>query len=107
MSLKSIVHKLTSAASANEERAFKILGARPGPGFDLLIKPEEPLCGKWYVTGKTVAGAAFVQKFWRWQPLSSQKLAEMKRQAFAWNLTFETSYPYISNERSGTIEEPL
>lgn len=105
MSLKSIVSKLTSLADDNEERAFKILGARPGPGIDLLIKPQEPLCGKWFVAGQTAAGTAFVEKFWRWQPLSSQKLAEMKKQAFAWGLSFRTDYPYISDSPSVTLED--
>ena len=105
MSLKSIVSKLTTIAESNADRAFAILGAQPGPGIDLLIKPEEPLCGKWFVAGKTAAGAAFVEKFWRWQPLSSQKLAEMKKQAFAWGLTFETNYPYISDSPSVILED--
>lgn len=104
MSLKSVVARLTSLATDNADRAYKILGSRPGPGIDLLIKPQEPLCGKWFVTGKTTAGSAFVQRFWRWQPLSNQKLAEMKKQATNWELSFETDYPYISNSRSGTIE---
>jgi len=107
MSLKSIVSKLTSLAEGNADRAYKILGSRPGPGIDLLIKPEEPLCGKWYVTGQTPAGTAFVEKFWRWQPLSSQKLAEMKKQANNWELTFETSYPYISNSKFRDMIDPL
>lgn len=105
MSLKSIVQKLSGMAEANEERAFRILGARPGPGTDLLIRPEEPLNGLWEVSGKTPAGTAFINKFWRWQPLSNQKLAEMKRQAIGWGLTYTTIYPYISNMME--IEEPL
>lgn len=107
MSLKSIVSKLTGLAEVNEARAFEILGARPGPGIDLVIKPEEPLCGLWWVDGRTAAGSAFIDKFWRWQPLSSQKLSEMKKQAFGWGLSFRTDYPYVSNGKYGTIEEPL
>lgn len=107
MSLKSIVQKLTGLAEANEERAYRILGARPGPGIDLLIKPEEPLCGLWHIFGQTPAGTAFVNKFWRWQPISSQKLSTMKKQALDWGLTYKTNYPYISNSRMGEIEEPL
>src|SRR5262245_2174915 len=106
MSLKSIVKGLVSLAESNADRAYKILGARPGPGIDLLIKPEEPLCGKWFVTGQTPAGEAFIRKFWRWQPLSSQKLAEMKKQALNWSLTYETNYPIVSNS-SGVMENPL
>lgn len=105
MSLKSIVQKLTGQAGANEDRAYRILGARPGPGIDILIKPKEPLCGEWFVTGKTAAGTAFVEKFWRWQPMSNKSLAEMKRQALNWGLTFRTDYPIVSNMY--TIEEPL
>jgi len=105
MSLKAIISKLTSLAEDNEERAYRILGARPGPGVDLLIKPEEPLCGKWFVTGRTQAGTAFIDKFWRWQPLSNQKLAEMKKQALNWNLTFRTDYPIVSG--GVTLIDPL
>jgi hypothetical protein len=96
MSLKSIVSSLQKIANSNADRAYAILGARPGPGLDLLINPEEPLCGKWYVTGKTPAGQAFISKFWQWQPLSNQKLAEMKKQAIDWDLTFRTNYPVLS-----------
>jgi hypothetical protein len=105
MSLKAIISKLTSVAESNEERAYKILGARPGPGIDLLIKPMEPMQGKWFVTGRTAAGGAFINKFWRWQPLSNQKLAEMKKQAHAWNLTFRTDYPIVSG--GVTLIDPL
>ena len=105
MSLKSIVKGLTRIAESNEDRAYRILGARPGPGIDMLIKPKEPLCGLWWVTGKTPAGEAFVNKFWRWQPLSNQKLAEMKKQALAWNLTFRTDYPIVSG--GVTLIDPL
>ena len=96
MSLKSIVSGLARVAQSNADRAYSILGSRPGPGLDLLIHPEEPLCGKWYVVGKTPAGQAFVAKFWQWQPLSNQKLAEMKKQAMDWDLSFRTNYPVLS-----------
>ena len=96
MSLKSIVSGLARMAQSNADRAYAILGARPGPGLDLLIRPEEPLCGKWYVDGKTPAGQAFVSKFWQWQPLTNQKLAEMKKQAADWALTHRTIYPVMS-----------
>jgi hypothetical protein len=96
MSLKSIVTQLSKLANENADRAYAILGARPGPGLDLLISPEEPLCGRWYVTGKTLAGEAFIAKFWSWQPLTNQKLAEMKKQALDWGLTYRTLVPVIS-----------
>ena len=104
MNLKSIVKGLARIARSNEDRAYAILGSRPGPGLDLLIKPEEPLCGKWYVDGKTPAGIAFVTKFWSWQPLSNQKLAEMKKQAIDWGLTFRTQFPILSIAES-TVRE--
>lgn len=96
MNLKAIVSRLANFAKNNEERAFDILGARPGPGVDLLIRPEEPLCGKWYVIGKTQCGVAFINKFWAFQPLSNQRLAEMRKQAHAWGLVWYTEYSPIS-----------
>jgi hypothetical protein len=98
MSLKSTVRKLANFAKHNEERAFALLGARPGPGTDLLIIPHEPLCGKWSVQGLTKCGALFVAKFWWEQPLSNQKIAEMRKQANEWGLTYRTQYTVATLE---------
>jgi hypothetical protein len=96
MSLKSLVKTLAAYAKNNEERAFSILGSRPGPGIDLLIKPVEPLCGKWNIEGLTPCGAAFIDKFWMFQPLSNQRVAEMRKQATEWGLSFRTEYTTVS-----------
>lgn len=96
MSLKSLVKTLAAYAKNNEERAFSILGSRPGPGIDLLIKPVEPLCGKWNIEGLTPCGAAFIDKFWMFQPLSNQRVAEMRKQATEWGLSFRTEYTIVS-----------
>jgi hypothetical protein len=96
MKLAEIVADLKAIAESNEDRAYRILGARPGPGIDLLIRPEVPLNGKWHVDGQTKAGHGFISKFWIEQPLSNQKLAEMKKQANEWQLTYETQYPTVS-----------
>lgn len=100
MSLKSLVQTLAAYAKNNEERAFSILGARPGPGIDLLITPVEPICGKWNVTGLTKCGAAFIDKFWMFQPLSNQRVAEMRKQATDWGLSFRTEYSTVSIDES-------
>lgn len=96
MSLKSIVADLRDQAKENETRAYNILGARPGPGYDLLISPVEPLCGQWFVEGLTQAGRAFVKRFWEYQPLSSQHIAEMRKQATEWGLSFMTKFQTLS-----------
>jgi hypothetical protein len=106
MSLKSLVQTLAAFAKNNEERAFNILGARPGPGIDLLIKPVEPLCGKWFVTGLTPCGSAFIDKFWMFQPLGNQRVAEMRKQATEWGLSFRTEYTTVSID-STDIAKPL
>lgn len=106
MSLKSLVQTLAAFAKNNEERAFSILGSRPGPGIDLLIKPVEPLCGKWYVTGLTPCGTAFIDKFWMFQPLSNQRVAEMRKQATEWGLSFRTEYTTVSITDAG-VAKPL
>jgi hypothetical protein len=76
---------------------------RPGPSLDLEIVPVEPLCGKWFVTGLTDAGRAFVNKFWFEQPLQNNyKLAELKREANDWGLKFHVVLTPVSL----TAEEP-
>ena len=93
---RDILNDVIDLADANASRAYQILGANPGPGIDLLVHPVEPLDGKWFVDGLTKAGHAFINKFWRWQPLNNQKLAEMKKQAREWELTLQTKFPIVS-----------
>jgi hypothetical protein len=96
MSLKSIVEKLADQARWNENKAYAILGAHPGPGFDLMIRPKEPICGRWFVEGLTQCGKGFIDRFWSEQPLSNQRVAEMRKQALEWGLTFYTTYRTLS-----------
>lgn len=87
--LSKVVEDLRKIAEENLERAYKILGSKPGPGIDLQIVPLEPLCGKWFVTGITKAGRAFVDRFWFEQPLkNNHALSQLKRQANDWGLSF-------------------
>jgi len=91
--LRSIVDQLSKQANANANRAYLILGARPGPGLDIMIRPVEPLCGKWFIDGRTQAGKNFVAKFWSVQPVSNQSLSEFRKQALDWQLTYQTEIP--------------
>src|SRR4029077_20033537 len=94
VNLKAIMEGLKAQAASNEDRAYRILGARPGPGPDLLIMPsEELLNGMWNTVGLTECGAQFVVKFWSFQPMNNQKIAEMRKQATEWGLTFDTEVP--------------
>jgi hypothetical protein len=104
MSLKSIVKKLANFAKHNEERAFSILGHRPGPGHDILIQPIEPLCGKYFAKGITPCGAAFVEKFWQFQPMNNQQIAELRKQATDWGLTFRTEYQILPLDHPSVIK---
>ena len=97
--LKTIVDELAKQAENNRNRAYQILGAEPGPGLDLLIRPVEPLCGKWIVEGLTKAGKNFISKFWFDQPIrSNQHLSQLRREADDWNLKYKTEYPILSLE---------
>lgn len=100
MSLKSIVRKLAGRAEFNKNKAYAFLGAEPGPGIDIMITPVEPLCGKWNVEGLTKAGLSFVKNFWQHQPLSNQKVAELRKQATDWGLTFKTKVTWVPIEPS-------
>jgi hypothetical protein len=102
MTLGSLIKTLASFAKNNEERAFSILGSRPGPGIDILIKPIEPLCGRWNAEGLTPCGTAFIDKFWVFQPLSNQRVAELRKQATDWGLSFRTEYTIVSIANSMT-----
>ena len=99
MSLKAIMDELAREAGDQIERAYRILGAKPGPGVDLLIYPVQPVCGKWMVSGLTPAGTAFVNKFWFAQPIGSNtELKQLKAEANDWQLKYRVEYPITSLE---------
>lgn len=92
--LENIIEDLAKEADDQIKRAYNILGAHPGPGTDLLIKPIEPVCGRWTCVGLTQAGKNFVAKFWFAQPIeSNRELAQLKREATDWKLQFHVEYP--------------
>jgi len=93
MSLKSIVDDLIKDANDQVDRAYRILGARPGPGIDLIFKPLSPVGSGWLATGKTNAGKAFVAKFWANQPIEYNEIGQLKREANDWGLRFEILWP--------------
>jgi hypothetical protein len=102
VSLKAIVDGLVDQAKDQIDRAYRILGAKPGPGVDLLIYPVQPICGKWIVSGMTPAGRAFVNKFWFAQPIeSNHELNKLKGEANDWNLKYKIEYPVLSLEPKG------
>jgi hypothetical protein len=95
MSLKAIVEDLAKQAEDQVDRAYRILGATPGPGTDLLVYPVQPINGMWMVSGLTPAGRAFVGKFWSAQPF--HELKRLKSEARDWQLTLKIEYPVLSN----------
>lgn len=95
MGLKAIIDGLIKQGQDQEDEAYRILGAHPGPGTDLLIWPQQPLDGKWFATGTTRAGGSFIKKFWFAQPISSHDLNQLKREAIDWKLTFRVEYPVL------------
>lgn len=96
--LKLIIDAMAKEAAEQIDQAYRILGAKPGPGFDLLIYPVQPLCGRWNVTGLTRAGRNFVQKFWRRSIESNRDLAQLKHEAADWQLKYRIEYPVVSME---------
>ena len=99
MTLKAIVDDLVKIANDQIDRAYRILGATPGPGIDLLIYPVQPLCGKWMVTGLTQAGRQFIRKFWFGQPIeSNHELNKLKGEANDWGLKYKVEFPILSLE---------
>lgn len=97
----ALIDKLTDIlaeqAEDNIERAYRILGARPGPGIDIEVFPTMPMNGTWYLSGCTVAGRAFVKKFWP-DPFvgSNNVLGLFKRQAEEWGLKYRVVVKFES-----------
>src|SRR5213595_20054 len=96
--LKTIITELQKQAEEQRDRAYKILGAKPGPGVDLIIRPQEPLNGLWFVEGLTTAGANLINKLWLEQPLTTHKLRQLKSEAADWQLKYQVKYPTLSLE---------
>ena len=97
-SYNSIIDAMLKEASDQFELAYRILGAKPGPGIDILIYPVQPLCGRWMVTGLTPAGRNFIKKFWYRSIETNRDLAQFKHEAIHWQLKYRTEYPITSME---------
>jgi hypothetical protein len=80
---------------AQMERAYQILGAKPGPGIDIEIHPDYPITQRYRLIGLTKAGKAFISKFWI-DPIvqSNHQLGEFKRQANDWQLTYRVAVKF-------------
>src|SRR5262245_9535891 len=96
MKFSASVKRLLAKAKTQEDRAYQILGAYPGPGIDLLIFPVEPMCGMWYCNGLTDAGKKFVFKFYMEQPFNNYIVAKLKREAVDWALKYQIRLPYMT-----------
>ena len=80
---------LAETAIDNLDKAYSILGARPGPGTDIEVYPAaSPMNDTWRLVGLTPAGTAFVIKFWANTTIESNKqLSAFKRHVDEWGLT--------------------
>jgi len=97
MSLSKIVESFADKIDEQLDKAYHILGAKPGPGVDIMIYPTYPICGKWMTMGATQAGSAFINKFWPVQPIpSNTHLDRFKRQAESWGLKYKIEYQTMS-----------
>ena len=97
MSLSKLVEPFLDKVDEQLDKAYHILGAKPGPGVDIMIYPASPICGKWMTMGVTKAGYAFIDKFWPEQPIPSNiHLDKFKRQAGEWGLKYKVEYQTVS-----------
>jgi hypothetical protein len=91
---------LVETAIDNLDKAYHILGARPGPGIDINIHPSKPMNDTWHLEGETKAGKAFIAKFWADPTIHNNKqLVAFKRQCDDWGLKFHVIINFESLER--------
>jgi hypothetical protein len=97
--MKTLIDWLSDTASENVSRAYDILGAKPGPGIDVMIEASQPMDGSWIATGITPAGIAWLKKF---HPSAfattfindNRSLYHLKSQLTEWGLTYDVSIPF-------------
>lgn len=96
---------LKAKAEANLNRAYKTLGASPGPGYDIVIRSTNPVSTYWEVRWATKCGEMWLKHMYTWpkgftmQLFSNEKLANMKRAAVDWGLSYHTDWSHIRKER--------
>ena len=93
--IDDIIAPLGSIAAINRERAYSVLGARPGPGVDIVIKPTNPVSGKYDLEGKTQAGKAYLEFFPPSQIDAGWRLRRFKEELTDFGLTFETDWSNV------------
>lgn len=96
-----IITALAKAANDRAAHAIAILGASPGPGIDISIKPTNPVSTNYSVEGLTPAGKAFITKFWLGTNIleGGRMLARFKGEATDWGLTFHTDWGNVIDQK--------
>jgi hypothetical protein len=91
---------LSDIAATNLDKAYSILGAKPGPGTDINVLPAaHPHNGTWRLVGETAAGKAFIAKFWADPNIpNNHQLASFKSQCDEWGLKFHVVIKFQSLE---------
>ncbi len=91
--LDKIVDDLRAEASTALERAHGYLGARPGPGIDIIVLQLSDR--SWKAEGRTPCGRAFILKLYggdRYGADNQHKLVEFRRRVVEWGLTFDIKW---------------
>lgn len=92
---------IKTIALANEDRAFALLGHRPGPGYDIVITPTRPVSASWRLEGRSEAGKAWLNKLHGTMiAKDNTELNNIKQALKEWGLTFYTDWSCVKVVRS-------
>ena len=94
------LNDLTKTARSNLDRAYAILGHRPGPGYDIAFLPTNPVSSTWRVEGKSKAGKAYLKHIHTTKVDGGAALARFKHDLADWGLSYYTDWGNVVEERS-------
>lgn len=95
--MKDIIDGLVSKSELNRSKAYKLLGADPGPGLDIIFIPDLPVAHFYTIKVMTLAGAGFIKVLYPGQGrvATGHSLVKMKRELSDFGLSFHTDWSEV------------
>lgn len=85
--------ELIAKGKANSSEAYRLFGAAPGPGIDIIFTPDLPVAYYYSIKVLTPCGAGFIRVMYNSQGrVSSSTLTRMKKELAEFGLSFSTDW---------------
>ena len=93
---------IANLIQSHHDKCLAHLGHRPGPGYDILIAPTNPVSSRWKLDPQSPAGNAYLERVRNGNVIvtNNSELNQLKANLQEWGLSFMTDWSCIKVMRS-------